>query len=261
MIRVLIVDDEPNFRDFMLQAVDWNGLGYEIAGTAKNGEEALETALRVKPGLVLLDINMPKMDGIAFSEKIREKSPNVRIVFISGYSEFEYARKAVHLHADDYLLKPVSEEEITEVLKKIAGHEKPQESKRLALLNKSMIQPADGDDPGPGDNKKAALHSRHILDKILNYIGRHYKDYGISAEVISDYLCLDPSYVRRVFARGMKDTISRYITRLRMEEAGRLIFEGQLSITDIAYRLGYNDSGYFAKCFKHHFGVSPRDYP
>jgi two-component system response regulator YesN len=256
MIRVLIVDDEPNFRDYLLQAVDWNSLGYEIAGVAKNGEEALETALLTKPGLVLLDINMPKMDGISFTEKIREKSYDVRIVFITGYSEFEYARKAVHLHVDDYLLKPLSEEELTAALKKIASHDKPEKPKRRALLSNRNTNIPDYE-----GTQKAALRPKQIFDQILNYVGCHYRDPDISVEAISDYLCIDNSYARRIFGRRMNDTISGHITRLRMAEARRLIFEGQLSITEIAYYLGYNDSGYFSKCFKRHFGVSPGNYP
>lgn len=119
MIRVVVADDEPHFRLFMEKVVDWERLGFEIAGMAKNGEETLELVHTLSPAVLFLDINMPYMTGIQMTEKLREENSNLMIVFVTGYSEFEYARKAIQLGVEEYLLKPFSPEELITVLQKI----------------------------------------------------------------------------------------------------------------------------------------------
>lgn len=119
MIKVVIADDELHFRKFMETVVDWETLGFTIVGIGKNGTEAIRLVHDLKPDIVFLDINMPQMSGIQMAEKLREELSEVTIIFITGYSEFEYARKALQLGVDEYILKPFSEEELLVVLNKI----------------------------------------------------------------------------------------------------------------------------------------------
>lgn len=119
MIKVVIADDEKRFREYMEKVLDWEALGFYITGTASNGEQVLELLEEERPDLALLDINMPKMDGIHLTERMREISPSTYVVFITGYSEFEYARKAVELGVSEYLLKPFSKEELSRVVLKL----------------------------------------------------------------------------------------------------------------------------------------------
>lgn len=119
MIKVVIADDEKRFREYMEKVLDWKELGFYITGTASNGEQVLELLEKECPDLALLDINMPKMDGIHLTERIKELSPSTYVVFITGYSEFEYARKAVKLGVSEYLLKPFSKEELSRVVLKL----------------------------------------------------------------------------------------------------------------------------------------------
>lgn len=116
MIKVLIADDEIHFRNYMLTAVDWNSLGFQISSVAQNGQEALSAIQDSCPDLAFLDINMPLMDGISLAEKVRELAPDLMMVFVTGYSDFAYAKKAIQLHIEDYLLKPFSPEELTRLL-------------------------------------------------------------------------------------------------------------------------------------------------
>ena len=119
MIRVVVADDEPYFQLFMEKVVDWEHVGFEIVGMAKNGEETLELVHTLRPAVLFLDINMPYMTGIQMTEKLREENSDLMVVFVTGYSEFEYARRAIQLGVEEYLLKPFSPEELMAVLQKI----------------------------------------------------------------------------------------------------------------------------------------------
>jgi len=111
-MKVLIVDDEKLERVLIANAVEWEKYGLTLIGEAGNGEEALEFFDINEPDLILTDINMPFMDGVALAENIRKRSQTCRIIMLTGYREFEYARKAVFLGVDDFLVKPINAEEV-----------------------------------------------------------------------------------------------------------------------------------------------------
>lgn len=118
-IKVLLVDDEKLERVLIRNGYDWEGNGFEIVGEAGSGEEAMEYMLHRKPQIVLTDISMPHMDGLELSEKILDFDPSCRIIIVTGYREFDYARRAVKIGIEDFLLKPVNISEVAELAGKI----------------------------------------------------------------------------------------------------------------------------------------------
>ena len=116
MIKLLIADDEAVIREGMLTIIDWESLGVKVVAVAGNGRDGLAKAMAEKPDIVITDIRMPVVDGIKFSKSLREKLPKVRIVFLTGYNDFEYTRHAVKVRAEDYLLKPVNTRELMELV-------------------------------------------------------------------------------------------------------------------------------------------------
>lgn len=118
-IKVLVVDDEKLFRDYLLKILGQNQEGFLCCGEAKNGRDALEQVQSTRPDIVLADINMPHMDGLEFSRRIKEENPLIEVALLTGFSEFEYARRAVQLGVSEYLLKPFTEEELMECLHKM----------------------------------------------------------------------------------------------------------------------------------------------
>lgn len=122
MYKLLLVDDEEEVRKGIIQKIEWDKYGFEIVGECENGAEALEVAEKTLPDVVITDIKMPFMDGIKLSENLKEKLPNTKIVILTGFDEFEYAKKAIGLNVIEYLLKPISAQELIEVLKKIKKH-------------------------------------------------------------------------------------------------------------------------------------------
>lgn len=112
MFRVMIVDDEPEIRYGLRLKVDWRRLGLEVAAEASNGAEAIRELENRPVDIVITDMNMPVTDGVTFLETCRERFPDVRLIVLTGYEDFQYARAAIRSQARDYLLKPVSGEEL-----------------------------------------------------------------------------------------------------------------------------------------------------
>ncbi|MFD0959859.1 response regulator [Paenibacillus chungangensis] len=116
-MKVIIVDDEPMTRNGLRRFIKWDELGIEVAGEAEDGIAAYELYLEKRPDIVLCDVRMPRMDGIAFAGRIRQIDPDCRIIFLSGYNDVDYLKSAIKLQAVDYMLKPIQMAELTELLR------------------------------------------------------------------------------------------------------------------------------------------------
>ena len=114
--QVLIADDEPIIREGIRDAVDWEALGMEVVAEAEDGEEALELALSQPIDIMLVDMNMPFLDGIGLMKRMKEERPECRFVIITGHDEFAYAQEAIRLGVKDYILKPVNADHLIQVL-------------------------------------------------------------------------------------------------------------------------------------------------
>lgn len=119
LYNILLVDDEADVLQAMKRKIDWEAMGFCLAGTAENGQEALEMAEQLHIDVVMTDIKMPYMDGLTLCKKLKENYRNMKVIIYSGFDEFEYAREAVHLEAEEYLLKPISAKDMEKVLGKI----------------------------------------------------------------------------------------------------------------------------------------------
>ena len=120
--RVMIVDDEPIQRTGFLHLCDWKEHGIDIVAQASNGQEALSLIEKTRPHVVITDIMMPVMDGIEFAQHMRKKYPEIKLVVLSSYSEFDYVREVFKYGVTDYLLKPrISAEEIISLIQSLRG--------------------------------------------------------------------------------------------------------------------------------------------
>jgi two-component system response regulator YesN len=119
MYSLLIVDDEEIVRRGLAETLDWESLGFRVAGTAKNGIEALDILEKDGADVVLADIRMPHLSGLELAERIRVHHPDTRVVILSGYDDFEYARTAIEQDVFSYLLKPLREERAAEVFTRL----------------------------------------------------------------------------------------------------------------------------------------------
>jgi len=131
MYRILIVDDEALVRRGIKRSINWNELDIEMVAEAENGVEALEQVLENVPDIILLDICMPKMDGLEFASIVKQQYPQIKIVIITGFDDFEYARTALRTGVDDYILKPITREMVEDVVR--AQLEKLEEEGRKSV--------------------------------------------------------------------------------------------------------------------------------
>lgn len=116
---VLLVDDEEDVIRVIMKKIDWEALGFTVCGYAHNGLEALEIAEQQQPDVVMTDIKMPYMGGLELSRRLKQLYPTVRILIFSGFDEFEYAKEAIRVEAEEYMLKPLNAEELTGVFRRI----------------------------------------------------------------------------------------------------------------------------------------------
>lgn len=195
MVKVLIVDDEKLERILIRNGFAWEENGFEVIGEASSGEEALEVIEQKKPDLVLTDINMPHMTGLELTEKIYEIHEHCYVVIITGYREFEYARTAVRLGVEDFLLKPLDMEELKEVVLKL--RDKVLEEKRL-------LQEKEQDSNSAVEEEYVPLEAEieidwtdfifavenNMVDKVNGYIEQYTDKIRQAGEINREYLRL-----------------------------------------------------------------------
>lgn len=119
LYRVLLVDDEEEVYEAIIKKLNWNELGFEVVGYARNGQEALEMAEELKPDVVMTDIKMPYMDGFELARRVKEMYKNTRFIIFSGFDELEYAKETIKIKAEEYILKPINSTELKEVFERL----------------------------------------------------------------------------------------------------------------------------------------------
>lgn len=135
MYSVFAVDDEPIVLEGIRSKIDWEGSNFAFAGEATDGEIALSMIHEIKPDILITDIKMPFMDGLQLAEAIKRTQPWIKIIILSGHDEFDYAKKAISIGIEDYLLKPFTPEELLASLKKTAA-QIDKERKQLSDISK-----------------------------------------------------------------------------------------------------------------------------
>lgn len=119
MLKIFLVEDEIIVREGIKNNINWNENGFIFCGEASDGELAFPMIQNLKPDIVITDIKMPFMDGITLSRLIKKELPNIKIIFLSGYSEFEYAKEAIQIGITEYLLKPINSTNLLNCIKRV----------------------------------------------------------------------------------------------------------------------------------------------
>lgn len=129
MLKIFLAEDEVIVRETIKRMIPWEDLGFELVGEAADGEMALPLLLRQKPDLLITDIKMPFMDGLTLAKVAKKEIPGLKVVILSGYDDFNYAKQAINIGVEDYLLKPITKNALIERLTEIRSryeHEKTQ---------------------------------------------------------------------------------------------------------------------------------------
>ena len=138
---VLLADDEEEVIHVIMKKINWEEMGFSVIGYANNGVKALEMVEELQPDVVMTDIKMPYMDGMELSNRIKASYPGTKIFLFTGFDEFEYAKEAVHLEVEEYVLKPVNSVELTKIFiqLKIKLDQEISEKRNVEILEKYYV--------------------------------------------------------------------------------------------------------------------------
>lgn len=236
MFSIMIVDDEPYIRRGLTDHIPWTRAGVTDVRAAASGIQALGMLAERPADVLITDIRMNGMDGLELIAQARTLCPDMRVIVLTGYDEFEYARACLRMHVNDFLLKPVEEEE-------------------LLLIVKRLFQYMKGTAPaGPLEVPADAT-----VQKAKDFI-RSNLDGDLSVARIAGGLFITPAYLTRLFKRATGEGVSGFVTHMRMERSCALLKGTNLPVGRIAEMVGYKDQNYFSLAFKKHTGRSPGAY-
>lgn len=257
MYRVLVADDEPIERMIVARTIKKYFSGQLEVVEAVNGREAAKFFTEKDCQIALLDIEMPGVNGLEAAEQIREKNRDCSIIFLTAFDEFNYAKRAISVHALDYLLKPGTEEELVTVLEEAIRllNERTdglREDRKEILPEKQEkkkdIQPESGN-----------IRMSAVAENIRQYISMHYKE-DISLQSVAEEMNYSDAYFCKIFKQCFDKSFIVYLTEFRMEQAKQLLADVRINVKDISTNVGYRDSNYFAKVFKRAVGSTPTEY-
>ncbi|PYG88719.1 helix-turn-helix protein [Ruminiclostridium sufflavum DSM 19573] len=243
MYSAIIIDDEPWTIIDIEQTWPMEELGFRITDSFKDPKTALLHIVTQKPDLIITDIRMPNMTGIELMQKIREQNIASEIIIISGYGEFEYAKKAIQFGATGYCLKPLNPKETYETLK----------------LAKEHLDKYNQENNGLTDNSTAVEVNIDNFDQMINYINTHFSK-TLTLKSLADKFYLNPNYCCSLFTKYKNTTFSQYLTGIRVTEAKKLLESSSYSLDKISSLVGFHDYFYFSKVFKKYSKLSPKDY-
>lgn len=250
MYKVIIIDDEEIIVEGLKKVVDWKKYDCEVVATASDAYSGAVVIREQKPDIVFTDIKMPNMDGLTMLAGLIGEFPTMQITVLTGYRDFDYAKRALNLGVCRFLLKPSKMKEIDEAL--------------LAMTTKlSGIQPAqqiatdEEEVPAQGEGNEPA--NNFIIKSALKHIEEHYAEHLTLAEV-SERIFVSQWYLSKLLNKYTEQSFSDLLNHTRVKHAKVLLKDPSLKIYDIATLVGFIDVTHFSKTFKRLETVSPNDY-
>ncbi|MDY2871352.1 MAG: response regulator [Eubacteriales bacterium] len=231
---MLIVDDDPMILDGLCARPEWNAMGFEVAGCAEDGREALEWLAHNRADLVVTDIVMCNMSGLELARTLWERGYPARVVLLSAHGEFDYARQGIAYGVAAYLLKPVRHEELLTVLNETASALENRREDRGAPIE-------DDEDEG-------------LVLRVERYVRAHIAE-ELSVARVAEAMHYSERHFRRQFQKEARCQISDFMTRVRIARARELLSDG-LSCEETARAVGYSGERYFKKVFHEITGES-----
>lgn len=233
--KVIVADDEKLIAKNIARRIEESSEAFRVIARAGSGTEALEQARELLPDVVFSDIKMPEMDGIELIAALRKEHPSVLCVIVSGYSDFEYMKAAIQNSAVDYLLKPVNPEELKHLLQRLEA---------TLLAREQQVVPR-------RESDAAAL-----AENVRVYLQENY-DKPVDFSALADSLAVSAPYLSKLFHEQTGSSPSRYLTDIRMRQARKLLMDTNLTVKEIAVRVGFPDPFHFSRSFRNAVGISP----
>ncbi|MDO4275195.1 MAG: response regulator [Eubacteriales bacterium] len=237
-MNLLIVDDEPKIRNGLEKLIN-SRPEWQVAGAFETAAEALEYLEQYPVDVLVTDIRMPGLSGLDLIQQIRDANRDIRIIILSGYSEFSYAQRAIQLGVMRYLTKPTSPRELFGVLE-----EAQSELEQMQATEEKVM-----------DAEKSNL----MIEEAIAYIEKNYSK-KITLRSISDALYISPNYLCRLFKQHTGKNLMEYVTNYRMDMAKSFLKDVHYKVSQVAELAGYHDTRYFSSSFKKYTGMTPLEY-
>lgn len=242
-MNIIVVEDEQRSREGLCRLLKNTAGGDCSIAQASNGSTALDIILQSRPDAVFTDIKMPVMDGLSLMGAVRSHGLKTEFVVISGFAEFEFARQAMLLDAVDYLLKPVTQEDVTRAYDRVC--EKINGIKRPGIEKDSLR------------NKYPGAHP--AVSRALDIIETSYSA-KINQRELAEELGLSPEYFSYLFSKNTGSTFSDVLRAFRIEKAKEMYLEGTVPVREIPFAAGFSDPKYFNQVFKSVTGLTPSEF-
>ena len=249
MYKLLVADDEPIIRRGICTLVDFEAFSIAAAFEAADGVEALEILRREKIDILLADVNMPGMDGLTLAKAAKEINPDTKVVIITGYNYFDYALTAIKAGVDDFVLKPISRNDVTELLAKLVSSLRKEQQQKDAISAIGELKILSG------TGGEVALKS-----SLIKVIDDNCSDPAFSLNTLARHVNLSAGYLSTVFKRLFGIPFQDYLVSVRLERAKILLLTTDLKNYEIAERVGIEDANYFSTSFKKRYGAPPSRY-
>lgn len=247
MYKLLIVDDEPIIRRGIKSLANVTNIGITDIFEAQNGQEAIECVRKYEPHIVIMDINMPQVDGLTASGIIKEEFPDIFVIILTGYDYFEYAQTAIRAKVDDYILKPISKTDIEIVLTKIVSSlkEKNVEKEYKKVSEENEI--------------KESIDVKNS-DMITEYMKKNIFSPKLSLSHMASDIGFNSSYLSGVIKQIYGVPFQDYVNKQRMKKAKLLLLSTDMRNYEIAEMIGIEDVNYFITKFKKTYNITPKQY-
>ena len=238
-IKILIAEDEDIIRKGVAKYLKLHTDRFGIIYEADNGQDAFDIIVKHQPDIVLLDIQMPKMDGITVMQKAAKLNHNSLFVILSGYDEFKYAQQALHYGAREYLLKPVRASDILACLNKLADKYIDTEEKKVE----------------ENDNEESVP----FVKEAKEYVEEHYTE-NLTVKEVAGIIGISSGYLSTMFNQSMGQSFVDYLNQLKINHACVYLEQNYLKVYEIAYKVGFQDEKYFTKVLKKIKEITPKEY-
>jgi len=279
MYRVMITDDEKVAIDSLKFIIEKHFSDVEIVATARSGREAVEKAMAHVPDILFMDIHMPGISGLEAIREIRKFNSRMKVIVLTAFDQFEYAKDAINLGVMEYLLKPVNRSKVVEVVERAIERireEKEERQKEQELREKlkwaeeslkSLQNLRVSDTQFTGTSTKGSedypeyqgYKSGALIKRAKNYIKENYSK-PITLEDVAREIHVSPQYLSKLFKEETGENFIEHLTAIRIRNAKSLLEADNLSVKEICYSIGYSDPNYFSRIFKKIVGLTPTEY-
>lgn len=243
MYHIIIADDENITRESIVEFFDWNTMGFEVVAQFEDGSDAIAYLESRETDLVISDVCMYEVSGLELAQYVSEHCPRTKMVMLSGFREFDYARQAMQYGAKDYLLKPIDKEELCATLARIRAE--LDEERRMA--------------PRPPMSAELPATRAGLVKLVKDYIDAHLAE-ELTVERLARYVSYSESHFSHEFRAATGASVMEYVTAQRMVRAKELLQGLNLTNREVARSVGYADDRYFLRVFQKHAGMSVRAF-